>query len=224
MSAYPISISNTFHQVYPRASVGVLILENVSNPESCPPLDEQKAALETSLRAAYPEKTALRSLPTLQAYAAYYKRFKKSYHVLAQLESVIFNNRSFPSTAALVEAMFMAELKNMLLTAGHDIDTLQMPIQVNCARGELCYTTMSGGEKTLKEDDMFMADSQGIISSVIYGPDGRTRIRRETQRAMFVVYAPVGIQRTQIEDHFTDLQAFIRLFAPETSLVQQEIL
>ena len=224
MSVYPISISDTFHQIYPNAAVGILILENVNNPKSCQPLDEQKAALEKSLREAYPDKAVLRGLPTLQAYAAYYKRFKKNYHVLAQLESVIFNGRSLPNTAALVEAMFMAELKNMLLTAGHDLDSLQLPVMLGCAQGELHYTTMSESEQTLKEDDMYMADSQGIISSVIYGPDNRTRIREETQRALFVVYAPEGIQRAQIEEHFMDIQAFIRLFAPETSLIQLDIL
>ena len=224
MSTYPITISSRFHQVYPDAAVGILILENVSNPKNCAPLDEQKAALESSLRDTYTEKSVLRSLPTLQAYAAYYKRFKKSYHVLAQLESVIFNGRSLPNTAALVEAMFMAELKNMLLTAGHDLDSLQMPVQISCAQEELRYTAMNGSEQTLKNEDMYMADGQGIISSVIYGPDGRTRIRKETQRALFVVYAPAGIQPGQIEDHFLDILAYVRLFSPEARLVQQDIL
>jgi DNA/RNA-binding domain of Phe-tRNA-synthetase-like protein len=223
MSAYPITISDSFHQVYPHASVGILILENVSNPKSCPPLDEQKVALESSLRETYSDKAALRSLPTLQAYGAYYKRFKKSYHVLAQLESVIFNGRSLPNTAALVEAMFMAELKNMLLTAGHDLDSLQMPVRIDCAQEGLQYIAMNGSEQTLKAEDMYMADGQGIISSVIYGPDGRTRIGRETQRALFVVYAPAGIQAGQIETHFSDIQTYVKLFAPEMRTVQQEI-
>ena len=224
MITYPITTSDSFHQVYPHAAVGILILENVSNPKSCSELDKKKASLEKSLREAFPDKAVLRSLPTLQAYAAYYKRFKKSYHVLAQLESVIFNGRSLPNTAALVEAMFMAELKNMLLTAGHDLDSLQMPVNINCAQEGLQYIAMNGSEQTLKKEDMFMSDSQSIISSVIYGPDNRTRIREETQRALFVVYAPEGIQRAQIEEHFLDIQAFIRLFAPDARLVQQDIL
>jgi len=223
MSAYPISITDSFHQVYPQAAVGILILENTSNPKSCPPLDEQKTALENALRETYSDKHALRSLPTLQAYAAYYKRFKKSYHVLAQLESVIFNGRSLPNTAALVEAMFMAELKNMLLTAGHDLDSLQMPVRIDCAQEGLHYIAMNGSEQTLKAEDMYMADSQGIISSVIYGPDGRTRIHKQTQRVLFVVYAPAGIRVEQIEEHFSDIQSYVKLFAPEANPVQQEI-
>ena len=43
MSTYPITISSRFHQVYPDAAVGILVLENVSNPKSCAPLDEQKS-------------------------------------------------------------------------------------------------------------------------------------------------------------------------------------
>ncbi len=223
MSAYPITITDSFHQVYPHAAVGLLILENVSNPKTCAALDTQKTELENKLRDIYVEKAALRSLSTLQAYAAYYKRFKKSYHVLAQLESVIFNGRSLPDTAALVEAMFMAELKNMLLTAGHDLDSLQMPVRIDCAQEELQYIAMNGQEQTLKAEDMYMADGQGIISSVIYGPDGRTRIHKQTQRVLFVVYAPAGIQAQQIEAHFSDIQSYVKLFAPEANPVQQEI-
>ncbi len=223
MSIPNVTISERFHQTYPQAAVGVMMLENVSNPKRCEALDEKKQTLEAQLRADYADKTTLRSLPTLQAYAAYYKRFKKSYHVQAQLESVIFKDRSLPNVAALVEAMFIAELKNMLLTAGHDLDRLAAPVRIDCAQGELSYTGMNDSPQTLKQDDMYMADEEGIISSVIYGPDGRTRIERETQRAMFVVYAPEGITAGQIEAHFADIQSYVALFAPQVQVVYQNI-
>ena len=46
----------------------------------------------------------------IPAYNACYKGFKKTYHVQLQLESVALKGRSIPRVAALMEAMFMAEL------------------------------------------------------------------------------------------------------------------
>jgi len=40
---------------------------------------------------------------------------------------------------------------------------------------------------------MFIADGQGVISSIVYGPDRRTRITLATRNAVFTVYAPAGI-------------------------------
>ncbi len=57
----------------------------------------------------------------LPAYASYYRAFDKTYHVLGQLKSVAVKGKAIPSVAALVEAMFIAELHNGLLTAGHDL-------------------------------------------------------------------------------------------------------
>lgn len=45
-----------------------------------------------------------------------------------------------PSVAALVEAMFIAELKNLLLTAGHDLDAVELPLKLDIARGGERYT------------------------------------------------------------------------------------
>jgi hypothetical protein len=50
----------------------------------------------------------------IKTYHDYYKRFKKTYHILLQLESIVFKNKSIPKVSSLVEAMFMAELKNLL--------------------------------------------------------------------------------------------------------------
>jgi len=123
----------------------------------------------------------------------------KTYPVQAQLESVVLKGRSIPHVAAIVEAMFMAEVKNLLLTAGHDLETIQAPVTLDVADGaderhpNERYTLLNGQEKVLKPGDMMMVDRQGVISSVIYGPDRRTQITLATRHAFFAVYAPAGI-------------------------------
>jgi DNA/RNA-binding domain of Phe-tRNA-synthetase-like protein len=125
--------------------------------------------------------------------------------------------------AALVEAMFMAELQNLLLTAGHDLEAVQMPVKLDVAEGTERYIQLNGQEQELKPGDMMIADAQGIISSVIYGPDRRTRITSETRQVLFTVYAPPGIGEQAVYDHLRDIQANILLVAPEADVVLLEV-
>jgi hypothetical protein len=88
-------ISDEVKKIYPEAFMGILVMKNVCNPK--------------------------KHMEPLKTYNNYYKKFKKTYHVLLQLESIVFKNKSIHKVASLVEVMFIAELKNLLLTAGHDL-------------------------------------------------------------------------------------------------------
>lgn len=213
-------VSETWKNTYPGASVGVLAMRNVANPARHPALGARKKELEDELRVRYSgyDRAALKALPTLQAYDAYYKRFKKTYHVQLQLESVVFKGESIPRVAALVEAMFMAELKNLLLTAGHDLEALHMPAKLDVSDGSERYVRLNGKEQELKAGDMLIADAQGVMSSVVYGPDYRTRIKPETREVLFTVYAPPGIEEEAVYRHLEDIQANIMLIAPGAEL------
>ena len=219
------SITEAWRSSYPEAAVRVLAMDGVANPASHAAMDRVKEELEEQIRARFASKEELRAQERLQAYRTYYKRFKKTYHVQLQLESIAFKGRSIPSVAALVEAMFAAELKNMLLTAGHDLDVVEPPITLDVAQGHERYVRMNGQEQELKAGDMFIADSQGVLSSVIYGPDRRTRILPGTRRVLFTVYAPPGIAAEAVRQHLQDMQTYVRLIAPqaETELLQVSV-
>jgi DNA/RNA-binding domain of Phe-tRNA-synthetase-like protein len=214
------TVSSQWKTDYPGAAVGVLAMRDVANPQACAALDERKAAVEEELRTRFAgaDRAALRALPVLQAYHSYYKRFDKSYHVQLQLESLLFKGRAIPHVAALVEAMFMAELKNLLLTAGHDLDVVQPPVTVDVADGSERYVRLDGQEQALKAGDMYIRDGKGILSSIVYGPDGRTRLSAGTAAALFTVYAPPGIAETAVSLHLHDIVSFVRLVAPAATV------
>ena len=115
-------VTSAWSSTYPEAYAGVLVMRSVSNPAHDPALESRKAALQEQLRAQFSgqDRAAIASHPVLRAYAEYYRQFKKTYHIQLQLESIVLKGKSIPRVAALVEAMFMAEMKDMLLTAGHD--------------------------------------------------------------------------------------------------------
>ncbi len=219
-----IQITDAWEMAYPNAHLGVLAMRNVINPPHHAGLETQKAALEAQLRERFAgqEKAALIQHPVLQAYEAYYKRFKKTYHVQLQLESILFKGKSIPSVAALVEAMFMAEVGNLLLTAGHDLDALQLPLTLDVTPGDESYALLRGVDQASKAGDMLIRDGAGIISSVLYGPDARTQITAQTKNVIFTVYAPAGIDESVTGQHLRDIQKNGLLVAPraQTELLE----
>ncbi len=217
--------SPSWKAMYPGASIGVLALENVRNPAAHAALDQEKAALEKTLREQFGgySRQELRALPAVEPYTAYYKRFKKTYHVLQQLESVALKGKPIPRTAALVEAMFMAELKNQLLTAGHDLDLVQGTAGVTVAEGDEVYTGIGGRALGVKANDMMITDGAGILSSIVYGPDERTKIGPETRCVLFTVYAPAGIEHKQLASHLRDLKAYTMLVSGQAAVLEERI-
>lgn len=215
-----LTLTETWKTAYPTASVGILAMRGVANPTLCPALQTRKAALESELRACFAGKSRddVKALPEMQAYAAYYKRFKKTYHVQLQLESVAFKDKPIPSVSALVETMFMGELKNFLLTAVHDLDVVQPPVRIDVADGSEDYVTMSGQSQPLKPGDMFIADAVGVLSSIIYGPDARTQVTPDTRNVLFTVYAPEGITPEAVQRHLEDTRDFVWLIAPDAEV------
>jgi DNA/RNA-binding domain of Phe-tRNA-synthetase-like protein len=210
-------VTEAWKAAFPGAYAGVLVMKEVVNPASHAGLERRKEALVEELRLRYGnlDRSALQRLPSLQVYDAYYKRFKKTYHVQLQLESIVFKGKSLPSVAALVEAMFMAEVRNMLLTAGHDFDALQLPIRLDVTRGNEVYTLMRGLNQQVKPGDMIISDCNGIISNIIYGPDQRTQIQAGTRNVIYTTYAPAGISLQAVIEHLQDIQEYVRLFSPD---------
>jgi DNA/RNA-binding domain of Phe-tRNA-synthetase-like protein len=183
-------------------------MRDAANPAHHAALEKRKASLEAELRTRYAgqDRAALLRNPNLQAYDSYYKQFKKTYHVQLQLESILFKGRSIPSVAALVEAMFMAEINGLLLTAGHDLDTVHLPLTLDVASGAESYTLLRGEAQAPKARDMLIRDGEGIISSIVYGPDQRTQITAGTSNAVFTVYAPGGIRPEDVERHLEEIR------------------
>jgi len=217
--------SDRWRAAYPGASVGVLSMSGVANPEGSPELEARKEALEVDLRSGFSSfsRSQLKSHPLLAPYTAYYKRFGKTYHVQHQLESVVFHGQSISSVAALVEAMFMAELKNFLLTAGHDLDSVRGEMGVDVATGAETYLRLTGQQQTLKQGDMFIRDEVGVLSSIVYGPDHRTRLTPTTTRVLFTVYAPAGITEEKVRDHLSDLKDFVMAVSPAAEVELAEV-
>ena len=213
-------VTAVWKSTYPEAYAGVLVMRPVSNPAHDPALESRKAALEEQLRTQFSgqDRATIASHPILRAYGEYYRQFKKTYHIQLQLESIVLKGKSIPSVAALVEAMFMAEMKDLLLTAGHDLDALHLPLILDVATGSERYTVLRREEQVLKAGDMMISDQNDVISSILYGPDQRTQITTDTRNVIFTVYAPSGIEAQTVAQHLQGIKENVMVFAPQAQV------
>lgn len=207
-------------------TVGLLALRGVSNPERHDGINQLAAELEAELRDKFAgqDRAAILATPPYPAYAAFYKRFGQRYHVALQLESVALKGKSLPSVAALVEVMFIAELRHGILTAGHDLDALTLPISLGVGTGDEGFTKPNGDTATVKAGDCYTASAEGVLSAIITGPSSLGRITADTTAALFVVYAPPGVHMDRVEAHLTEIEANARLIAPGAHPISRQVI
>lgn len=213
--------SPAWQTAYPGAVAGVVAFRGVTNPESSAALDGARERLEAALRARYAGMTRadIRATGHFPAYDAYYRQFGQTYHVLLQVDSIALKGKPISRRAALVEAAFMAEVDSGLLTASHDLDTLELPVMVDVATGDEQYVLYNGKSETCRSNDMSMRDRRGILTSIIAGPAQYALIEPQTTAALFCVYAPPGIGESAVRSHLEAIEANVRLIAPDAERV-----
>jgi DNA/RNA-binding domain of Phe-tRNA-synthetase-like protein len=111
----------------------------------------------------------------------------------------------------------------MLLTAGHDLDVLHLPLMLDVATGEESYILLGGSPQTIKPGDMLIRDGQGIVSSIIYGPDQRTQITAGTRSAIFTIYAPPGIRPQDVSWQLEEIRDNVLVIAPQARVELLEV-
>jgi DNA/RNA-binding domain of Phe-tRNA-synthetase-like protein len=206
-----VAFTQSVKEEYPCMQCGVMTVDGVSSKADRSVVDGiVKKELERirSMHEGYNRQAALATEP-LCHYASYYKRWGKSYHVLGQLESILLKGKGIPPVGAPVEAMFLAEVGNLLLTAGHDFDLIEGKLTVDVAKEAIPYQGISGKETRLVENDVYLSDEKGVLSSILGGPDYRTRITSETKCALYFVYGVPGVKKALIQNHLRDISSFL---------------
>lgn len=66
-------------------------------------------------------------------YFRFFRKFKKTYPVMMQFESVLLKGREFPKSNAVTAVPFLAELETHVLTGTHDVEQLLGPAELYLA-------------------------------------------------------------------------------------------
>lgn len=210
------------NELYPETKFGYLVVNGLQGNGDRSVMDAIIIDEIRQMKLAYPEYERKEVLATepLCHYTDYYKKFKKTYHVLGQLESILMKGKSIPPVGSAVEAMFLAEVKHLLLTAGHDLDVLEGQLMIDVASEPLTFQGISKKEQTVLPNDMFVSDQAGIVTNIIKGPDFRTRITKDTQNALYFIYGVPGVTEEQILAELQDIAEYLSQVIP-TSKVQE---
>jgi DNA/RNA-binding domain of Phe-tRNA-synthetase-like protein len=206
------ALSVRFREVFPDGFFGILIVHGCPNHARATALSAPQRAVEARLRARFADRP-MDDDPVARVYAGYFKRYGQRYPVAHQARTILAG-RPIESPSALVAAMFTAEVDTLVLTSGHDLDILAGPLLVDVGREGERYTKINGKDQAIAAGDMVVRDAHGVIASVVYGPDFRTRFRETTQAALFGAWCPVGLTRETAAAHLDALAALLRLEWP----------
>ncbi len=222
MRDLPIALTPAFRAAFPGGIFGVLVARGCVNRPSVVASQADQRAVEARLRERFPNET-VDGDPVAMAYAAYFRRYGARYPVVHQAKGIIAG-RPIESPSALVEAMFTAELDSLVLTSGHDLDALAGPLRVDVAGGREAYTKLSGKPQTLKPGDMIVRDAEGVIASVLCGPDFRTRLHAESSAALFGAWCPTGLTTAVVEAHLDTLTRLLKREWPDAVIEAPRII
>jgi len=204
-----VEIDDSLRNSFPDLKVSTIEIKNLENKIIDENLEFEKRILEERIRKEY---VKFQEFEVIKKYNKFFKKFEKIYPISYQIKSIL-EGKSFPAQHTVVEAMFMAELKNMFLTVGHDLNLINGSLRTKLTNGSESYINIIGKEIKLKAFDIVTEDSSGIISSVLYGPDRRTMVTNKTRNYLFFSYFPYGENDEKIKNHFEDIVKYIRIFS-----------
>ena len=147
-------------------------------------------------------------------YNRYFKKYKKTYPVLQQLESYLLKGRPFPSGNPVNEVTFLTELRTQVLLGTHDIDRVSGPAELFRPTEKLPFPGMRGEQIHCYPGDVTARDERGIILSLIAGPDERTHIRPDSTHIAFLFFAVPGVTAAQVAAVQERLMGYARVLAP----------
>ena len=220
-----ITITERLKNRYTAASGGILFIKNIKNSDPGKILEKAKTETEADLVRRFSDipREELNQNPVLEAYRAYFKKFKKTYHILLQLESVAKKGRSFPAVNPLVDSCFLAELNTFVLSAGHDADLLSSAVQFDLSTDSDDFVQINGTSITLKSDDIIMKSGGKNVCSVIYGQDKSSALSPSTENAFFVSYAPEGVPEKPLIENLDLIEFYVKQFCPASETVLKKI-
>lgn len=214
-----VKLCKSLASIYPNLKIGVLEIKNINDKCYDSALEKEKRKFECFIKDNY---TDLENIKTIAKYSRFYKKFDKTYPIQFQIKSIA-TGKKLPTRSAVVESMFMAELKNMYLTACHNLDAIVGPIEIKTATGIEKYTNINEKDYQLIKEDIIAQDDIGIIASVLYGPDKRTMINLHEKNIIFISYFPYGEENNKIMNHFDDIIHYLKIFDAEFKVKNQNI-
>ena len=154
-------------------------------------------------------------------YFRFFRKFKKTYPVMMQLESFLLKGRPFPIDNSVTAIPFLAELETQSLSGTHDVDFVRGAVRLFAGTEKAPFPGMRGEEVHTYPGDFCARDDDGIIFSMIAGADARTCAKPGSRHVFYPVFGVAGQPAGEIAAVLDRLEEYVRVLAPEAETARQ---
>lgn len=150
-------------------------------------------------------------------YYRFFKKFKKTYPVMLQFESIMFKGRPFPDYNPVTDVAFLLEITTLVLSGTHDVDSLQGEIELFLGTEKAAFMGMREQLHTYP-GDFCARDEAGIIFSEIAGTDARTCAKQDSRHVFYPVFGTPDMPLETITQAMNVIVEYIKVLAPEAEI------
>lgn len=146
-------------------------------------------------------------------YYRFFKKFKKTYPVMMQFESILLKGREFPHYNPITEVVFLAELTTLVLSGTHDVDRMLGGLTLFLGTEKAPFVGLRGDEAHTYPGDICGRDDGGIIFSMIAGADSRTCCHENSRHIFYPVFGVPGQPEKTLAPMLERLQNYVSVLA-----------
>ncbi len=150
-------------------------------------------------------------------YVRYFKKYKKTYPVLQQVESWLLKGRPFPENNPINSVTFLTELTTRMLLGTHDADRVEGSIRLFCPTEKGTFPGMRGPAHVYP-GDVTGRDEKDIVLSLIAGPDDRTCLQPDTRHVAYLFFGVPGVTAAELARVQEKLMSYADILAPGAKL------
>lgn len=151
-------------------------------------------------------------------YVRFFKKFKKTYPIMLQFESVMFKGRPFTCDDPVTAVPFLLELTTHILSGTHDVAHIEGGLTLFMAEEKMPFIGLRGEEVHTYPGDFCARDDGGIVFSEIAGVELRSRAREESRHVFYPVFGTPGMDGAVLSGAMEQLLRYIRTLAPTAEI------
>lgn len=157
-------------------------------------------------------------------YFRFFKKFKKTYPVVLQYESLAFKGRPFPKSNPVIELPYIVEVSTMILSGCHDIDRIQGDLVIYTPAEKEPFMGMRGEMTHTYPNDMAGRDDGGIILSMIAGADDRTAGKTDSRNVFYPIFGTPGQDPEELRAAADAMVKIVKVLAPNAVTEYKEFI
>jgi DNA/RNA-binding domain of Phe-tRNA-synthetase-like protein len=151
-------------------------------------------------------------------YFRYFRKFKKTYPIMMQVESFLLKGRPFPEERYVNAVAFLTELKTRVLAGTHDADRVEGDIVFYTETEKVPFPSIHGSEGHSYPGDVTGRDDGGVIISMIAGADSRTCLQDDSSHVLYLIFGSPGMKAEAIGEYLDQLEEYVKVLAPAAEI------